>query len=97
MNNKNNLGIGCLAALLLFPLWPILIPIMVIIGLCSNGNKSNNKNINNSPYTDEELMAYGLLDEEIKEVKKGNYDPWSFEEPSSGDPLDSDDFYYDDF
>lgn len=42
-------------------------------------------------YTDKELDAYGLEDWQKKEVKKGNYDPWNFEE----EDLDEDDYYKD--
>ena len=47
---------------------------------------------NNSEYTDEELDNYGLEDWQKEEVKKGNYDPWNFEE----EELEEDDYYYDD-
>ena len=43
----------------------------------------------------EELMAYGLLDEEKELVKKGEYDPWQFEDDP--DEMEEDDYYYDDF
>lgn len=46
----------------------------------------------------EELKnTWGLLDHEIDEVQKGNYEPWQFEEPGSGEELEEDDYYYDDF
>ena len=46
----------------------------------------------------EELRnTWGLLDHEIDEVQKGNYEPWQFEEPGSGEELEEDDYYYDDF
>ncbi len=40
-------------------------------------------------------MAYGLLDEEKELVKKGEYDPWQFEDDP--DEMEEDDYYYDDF
>ena len=40
----------------------------------------------------EELRStWGLLDHEIDEVQKGDYDPWNFEE----EDLEEDDYYYD--
>lgn len=46
----------------------------------------------------EELRStWGLLDHEIDEVQKGNYEHWQFEEPGSGEELEEDDYYYDDF
>lgn len=59
-------------------------------GLFSFMNKQQNNN--NSEYTDKELDNYGLEDWQKKEVKKGNYKPWNFEE----DDLEDDDYYYDD-
>ena len=47
---------------------------------------------NNSEYTDEELDNYGLEDWQKEEVKKGNYDPWNFEE----EELEEDDYYSED-
>ena len=62
-------------------------------GLFSFMNEQqNNNNNNNSEYTDEELDNYGLEDWQKEEVKKGNYDPWNFEE----EELEEDDYYYDD-
>ena len=44
-------------------------------------------------YDDDELKSFwGLSDEEANEVKKGNYDPWNFEE----EDLEEDDYYYED-
>lgn len=41
----------------------------------------------------EELRnTWGLMDHEIDEVQKGNYDPWQFEE----EELEEDDYYYED-
>ena len=50
------------------------------------------QNDNNSEYTDEELDNYGLEDWQKEEVKKGNYDPWNFEE----EELEEDDYYSED-
>ena len=46
----------------------------------------------NSEYIDEKLDNYGLEDWQKEEVKKGNFDPWNFEE----EDLDEDDYYYED-
>ena len=46
---------------------------------------------NNNEYTDEELENYGLEDWQKEEIKKGNYDPWNFEEE-----LEDDDYYNED-
>lgn len=37
-------------------------------------------------------MLGGLLDHEIDEVQKGNYEPWNFEE----EDLEEDDYYSED-
>ena len=58
-------------------------------GLFSFMNEQQDEN--NSEYTDEELDAYGLEDWQKDEVKKGNYDPWNFEED-----LEEDDYYSED-
>lgn len=39
---------------------------------------------------------WGLFDWEADLVQKGEYDPWNFEEPESGEELDEDDYYYED-
>lgn len=59
-------------------------------GLFSFMNEQQNEN--NSDYTDEELENYGLDEQQREEVKKGNYDPWGFEE----EDLEDDDYYYED-
>lgn len=59
-------------------------------GLFSFMNEQQNKN--NGEYSDEELDSYGLEDWQKEEVKKGNYDPWNFEE----EELEDDDYYSDD-
>lgn len=46
-----------------------------------------------SKYSEEEMNAYGLTEEEKKEVRKGNYAPWDFE--TDGE-LEEDDYYYED-
>lgn len=51
----------------------------------------NDEQDNNSEYTEEELDSYGLEDWQKEEVKKGNQDPWNFEED-----LEDDDYYSDD-
>ena len=45
---------------------------------------------NDCVYSDEELDNYGLEDWQKEEVKKGNFDPWNFEE----EDLEEDDYYY---
>ena len=60
-------------------------------GLFSFMNEQE-KEENNSEYTDEELDAYGLEEWQKEEVKKGNYDTWNFEE----EELEEDDYYFDD-
>lgn len=77
--------LGCLVALLLFPF-------SLIGAIISPSDKSKKSS---SKYSDEELMAYGLLDEEKELVKKGEYDPWQFEDDP--DEMEEDDYYYDDF
>lgn len=47
---------------------------------------------NVSGYTDDELDDYGLEDWQKDLVKKGDYDPWNFEE----EDLEEDDYYYED-
>ena len=59
-------------------------------GLFSFMNEQQDEN--NSEYTDEEFDAYGLEDWQKEEVKKGNYDPWNFEE----EDLEEDDYYNED-
>ena len=51
-----------------------------------NGQQNNNK------YSDKELDSYDLEDWQKKEVKKGIYNPWNFEE----DDLEEDDYYSED-
>ena len=50
------------------------------------------QNDNNSEYTDEELDNYGLEDWQKEEVKKGNYEPYNFEE----EEMEDDDYYHED-
>ena len=51
-----------------------------------------NDALNDNEYDDEELDEYGLTDEEKEQVKKGENDPWNFEE----EDLEDDDFYNED-
>ena len=60
-------------------------------GLFSFMNEQE-KEENNSEYTDEKLDAYGLEEWQKEEVKKGNYDSWNVEE----EELEEDDYYYED-
>ena len=54
-------------------------------------DQQEDNNSEYSEYSDEELDNYGLEDWQKEEVKKGNYDPWNFEEE-----LEEDDYYYED-
>ena len=53
---------------------------------------NDQQNDNNSKYTDEELDNYGLEEWQKELVKKGEYEPWNFEE----EVLEEDDYYFDD-
>ena len=61
-------------------------------------NKKKNKTssifsfMNDKKNKDKELDSYGLEDWQKEEIKKGNNDPWGFEE----DELEEDDYYYED-
>lgn len=56
-------------------------------------NKDDDDDEDNvSGYTDDELDNYGLEDWQKDLVKKGEYDPWNFEE----EDLEEDDYYYED-
>ena len=64
-------------------------------------NKNNNfyfkSNVKNSTKSNhrkkhDDLSAYGLEEWQEEEVRKGNYEPWNFEE----DELEEDDYYYED-
>lgn len=59
-------------------------------GLFSFMEEQQNKN--NSKYTDEELDDYGLEDWQKELVKKGEYEPWNFEE----EDLEEDDYHSED-
>ena len=56
-------------------------------GLFSFLNQEQDNN-----YSDKELDDYGLNKNEKEEVKKGNQDPWNFEE----EDLEDDDYYNED-
>lgn len=69
----------------------------VVVGLAlldalSSNNDAGEDEDNVSEYTDEELDNYGLEDWQKDLVKKGEYDPWNFEE----EDLEEDDYYYED-
>lgn len=53
---------------------------------------TDNKRYKDPDYTDDELNEFGLTDWEKDEVKKGNQDPWDFEE----DDQDEDSYYNED-
>lgn len=46
---------------------------------------TDNKRYKDPDYTDDELNEFGLTDWEKDEVKKGNQDPWDFEEEDKDD------------
>lgn len=52
----------------------------------------NNDEEQDESERDELRKIWGLFDDEIDEVQKGDYDPWQFEEDSE----DEDDYYYED-
>ena len=56
-------------------------------GLFSFMNQEQDNN-----YSDKDLDDYGLNKNEKEEVKKGNQDPWNFEE----EDLEDDDYYNED-
>ena len=60
-----------------------------VFGLFNFMNEQQN---NNNKYSDKELDIYDLEDWQKKEIKKGNYNPWNFEE----DDLEEDDYYSED-
>ncbi|NMA50850.1 MAG: hypothetical protein GX951_03260 [Mollicutes bacterium] len=47
---------------------------------------------NTSKYTEAELDNYGLEEWQKELVRKGEYDPWNFEEEN----LEDDDYHYED-
>lgn len=53
---------------------------------------TDNKRYKDPDYTGDELNEFGLTDWEKDEVKKGNQDPWDFEE----DDQDEDSYYNED-
>ncbi len=63
-----------------------------ILGL--NEVLNEQEQANKEKELDEEMDLYNLDDYEREEVKKGNYEPYNFED--SDVPLDEDDYYYDD-
>ena len=50
---------------------------------------------NEGTYTDEELDAYGLTDEEKRLVREEGWDPWDFNDDEDEEPED-DDYYGED-
>ena len=78
-------SIGCLLAILFFPL-------SLVGALFSSGSSTNSKK-SSSRYSEEELNSYGLLEEEKELVRKGEYDPWQFDEEEA----EEDDYYYEDW
>lgn len=59
-------------------------------GLFSFMNEKQDEN--NSGYREDELDNYGLEDYQKDLVKKGEYDPWNFEE----EDLEEYDYFYED-
>ena len=80
-------SIGCLLALLLFPF-------SLVGALFTSGSSTSRSSSKKSSglYSEEELDSYGLLDEEKELVRRGEYDPWQFDEEEA----EEDDYYYDD-
>lgn len=58
--------------------------------LFGSGQKKVQKN--KEARLEQEMDQYGLLDDEKKLVRSGEYDPWNFEEEET----DEDDYYHDD-
>lgn len=77
-------SIGCLLAILLFPF-------SLVVALFSSGSSTSSKK-SSGLYSEEELNSYGLLDEEKEMVRRGEYDPWQFDEEEA----EEDDYYYED-
>ncbi len=77
---------------------------IIIIGFMAKWNKGNDESKygskrkkykskdNKSEYSDEEIekykKIYGLDDEEVREIKNGNHDPWDFEETDATEESD---------
>lgn len=55
-------------------------------------NEVNKETHDFKEYTDKELRNWDLDDDQIKEVREGNQEPWDFEEEN----LEEDDYYYED-
>ena len=53
-------------------------------------NELNNKNKKKDDKLEKEMDIYSLADWQKKEVRKGNYDSWNFEEEN----LEEDDYFF---
>lgn len=63
----------------------------IIKGIADATEEENNDNKNEK--LEQEMDSYGLEEWQKDEVRKGNYDPWSFEEDGE---LEEEDYYYED-
>lgn len=66
-------------------LFPIKIFFAIVCGLREGSTQSNNNSL------EKEMNNYGLEEWQKDLVRKGNYNPWNFEE----EELEEDDYYYD--
>ncbi len=57
-----------------------------------NDNKEDNQKFSLFSFMNDNSDKDELTKEQKEEIKKGNYDPWNFEE----EDLEEDDYYYDD-
>lgn len=64
----------------------------LIKGFADAAKQSYEDNHGETKYTDKELRDRDLDDDQIKEVREGNQEPWDFEEEN----LEEDDYYYGD-
>ncbi|HPZ23226.1 MAG TPA: hypothetical protein PLB45_01865 [Bacilli bacterium] len=65
----------------------------ILTAISSSPEDKKQKPKNESIYSEEEMDGYGLTEEEKKEVRNGNQNPWDFEEENTedGDYYDEDD------
>ena len=52
--------------------------------------------LNENEDLEKQMDLYGLEEVEREFVRRGDYEPYNFEEPESGEKLDEDDYYYED-
>lgn len=63
----------------------------LLLGATTKSSKNQSKDKKNEKL-EREMKRYGLLEEEKKLVRSGEYDSWNFEE----EEMDEDDYYHDD-